>query len=76
MNVEMPKRLIIWDRGGIVLPPSDSFFVFAIMKEIILKHWYFQVLAKFTEMTSKYTQEMQAVLSIFLVVIFHFIGTI
>lgn len=37
------------------------------MKEIILKHWDFQVLAKFTEMTSKYTQEMQAVLSIFLV---------
>jgi len=67
MNLEMPKRLIIWDRESIVLPPSDSFFVFAAMKEIILKHWDFQVLAKFTEMTSKYTQEMQAVLSIFLV---------
>ena len=67
MNLEMPKHLIIWDRESIVLPPSDSFFVFAAMKEIILKHWDFQVLAKFTEMTSKYTQEMQAVLSIFLV---------
>jgi hypothetical protein len=52
--------------SSIVYPASYSSFMFAVMKEIILKHWDFQVLAKFTEMTSKYTQEMQAVSSIFL----------